>query len=242
MRPIIIASCFTLAASVASAQPAPSNDHGYVSAGADFFVGAASFGDTVHPIDFGEAAVINTTYQRKLAPGIDVGGGARVWRSLSLGIEGSRVTKSDSGSVDAQMPHPFFFGRPRAVSGTPSGLSRDETAIHVQARWLVPMRPRWQLAIGGGPSWLSVGQDLVQDVNVTQTYPFDTATFASVTTQRVTKSRVGFNATADVTFLLRPHVGVGVSSTFSHAHIPLTDSAATDAGGLHVSGGLRFRF
>jgi hypothetical protein len=229
---------FTSAA--ASAQPAA--DRGYIDGGFDMFVGAANFGDVVHPIEFAEASTISTTYPLKAAPGFDVGGGARVWRRLTVGLAVSRVTRLNDAGVNAQMPHPFFFNQPRTVTGTATGLSRDETAVHLQLRWNAPLASRWQLAVGGGPSLLTVEQVLVQDVQLGQTYPFDTATYAGATTEHVSKSRMGFNVGADAAYLFRPHVGIGGGITFSHARIPLTASASTDAGGGHVDIGLRIRF
>ena len=107
---------------------------------------------------------------------------------------------------------------------------------------MVALRDRWQLAIAGGPSWFSVGQDLVSDVTVTQTYPYDTATFASATITHRSGSRIGFNAGADLTYRLRRHVGLGFGVTYSRASIPLDDTLTVEAGGARVGGGLRFRF
>ena len=237
---LIVAVALTAVAARADAQPAAWTDRGYVSAGADLRVIGSSFGDLIHPIDFAEAAVVSTTYKTKLAPGVEFGGGLRVWKNLALGAAATWVSRADSGSIDAQVPHPLVFGKPRAVSGNAS-LARSETAIHVQAVWMIPVASRWQLGLAAGPSWIALGQDLVEDVTVTQTYPYDTATYAGVHSQRMSKSRVGFNAGADATYLFRPRLGLGVSATFSRAHIPLSASAATDVGGLHVNGGLRIR-
>jgi Outer membrane protein beta-barrel domain len=238
---LIVAIALTAAAARAGAQPAAWTDRGYVSAGADVRVVATNFGDVIHPIDFAEAAVVNTTYKMRIAPGIEIGGGARVWRNLAIGATATWVSRPDAGSVDAQVPHPFVFGKPRAVSGDAS-LGRNETAVHVQALWMMPLTARWQLAVAGGPSWMSLRQDLVDDVTVTQTYPYDTATYAGVHSQRISKSHAGFNAGVDATYLFRPRVGVGLSAAFSRARIPLSPSASTDVGGLHVNGGLRVRF
>ena len=77
---------------------------------------------------------------------------------------------------------------------------------------------------------------------MTQTYPYDTAAFSGATAVHRSRSRVGFNAGADVSYRLRPHVGLGVGVTYSHASVPLDDTLTVDAGGAHLNGGLRFRF
>jgi hypothetical protein len=239
---LAIAAAILLSPQRASAQTSTWTGRGYVNVSGSYQPESPGFSATVHPVDFAEASVIDTGYKTRTIPGFDAGGGVRVWRNLAAGLDVSRFSKNTEGAVSAQIPHPFFFNRRRAVSGDASGLTRDETAVHLQALWMVPMRNRWQLALAGGPSWFSVGQDLVSDVTVTQTYPYDTATFASAATVHRSASRMGFNAGADLSYLLGRHVGLGVGVTYSHASIPLDDTLTVDAGGAHVSGGLRFRF
>jgi hypothetical protein len=250
MRPLLttaIAVVLALPAAGAAAQTAAPPDRGYLRAGGDVRVSVASFSGVAHPIDFAEAATVATTYGQQAAPGFEVAGGVRVWRRLAVGASVTRFTKTSGGAVTAQVPHPFFFNRPRPVSGEASGLGREETGIHVQATWIVPVRPRVSLAIAGGPSWFSLSQDVVTDVSVTQTYPYDTATFAGVVSARESRSAVGFNVGGDLGVFFSRYVGVGVGATFSHAHVSLpatsaTSSAGVDTGGLHVDAGLRVRF
>lgn len=216
-------------------------DRGYVSISGTVQP-SSSFSQTVRPVNFVEASVVDTSYKTRTIPGFDVAAGARVWRHLAVGVDVSFFSKTTGGSVSAQIPHPFFFNRPRTVSGDASGLTREETAAHVQLLWMMPLHSRWQLSIAGGPSWFMVGQDLVSAVAVTEAYPFDTATFASATTVHRSGSRLGFNAAADVSYGLRPHVGVGFGVMFSRASIPLDDTLTVDAGGARLAAGLRFRF
>lgn len=240
--PLLAALAAVLVAIDARAQSARWTDHGYIDVSGWYQPGAMRAEDVVHPIDFVEAATVNTSYKLRSIPGFDAGGGVRVWRNLAVGANVSRFAKSVGGSVSARVPHPFFFDRPRAVSGDASNLKRDETAVHLRALWMIPVTTEWQIAIAGGPSWFNVRQDLVTDVTVTETYPFDTATFAGVTSERRSRSRAGFNVGADVDYMPRPHVGVGVEINFSHARVRLSDTAMVDAGGPHVGGGVRFRF
>lgn len=237
---LICILCVVGAAATARAQA--SSERGYITAAADFLVAGSSFSDQIHPIEFGEPATIDTTYHVKTAPGFALGGGVRVWRRLAIGIEVSRVSHADDADVSAKVPHPFFFNQPRSVSGTATGLNRAELGIHVLAAWVAPLSNRWQLALSGGPSWINVDQDLVTDVTVTQTYPYDTATFAGVTTQKITKNHAGFNVGAEADFLFTPRAGLAFGARYSHARVPLSSTASTDAGGGHVSAGLRLRF
>ncbi|HZT75222.1 MAG TPA: outer membrane beta-barrel protein [Vicinamibacterales bacterium] len=237
----IAIAVFVGASSTAHAQSA-AVERGYITGAADLLVAGSTFTDTIHPIEFAEAATITTSYPSKTTIGFAVGGGARVWRRLSLGLEVGRVSRSADADISAQVPHPFLFNTPRSVSGSASGIDRAELAVHIIAAWVAPLSDRWQLSVGGGPSWISVDQSVVSDITVSQTYPYDTATFASATTQQVSKGRAGFNVGAEAAYLFRPHAGLAVGARYAHAHVPLTSTASTDAGGAHVTAGLRLRF
>jgi hypothetical protein len=240
-RALAIASLAAMAAAPAHAQTSWT-DRGYVDVSGWYQARSMSFTDVTRPITFGEPAAINTIYTVRSAAGFDAAGGVRIWRNLAVGAGMSFFSRSASGSIAAQIPHPFYFNRARPVAGDTSDLTHHETAVHVRLTWLAPLTGRWQLALSGGPSWFALDQDLVTAVSVTQTYPYDTADFAGVTSAQQSKSRAGFNAGGDLDYMVRPRVGLGVGVTYSHARVPLGDALNVDAGGLRVGGGLRFRF
>jgi hypothetical protein len=239
---LLLGLAIVFGAATAHAQSAAWTDRGYISVSAWYQPASPNFSNTVRPNDFAEASVVDTSYKTHAIPGFDIGGGVRVWRNLAVGLDISRFSKRTEGTVSAQVPNPFFFNRARAVSGDASGLTRDETAANVQAVWMLPLGSRWRIALAGGPSWFFVGQDLVSDVTITQTYPYDTATFAGTTSIHRSQSHAGFNTGADVTCLLGRHVGLGFGVMFSHASVPLDNATTIDAGGAHVGGGIRFGF
>lgn len=226
----------------ARAQSQAWTDRGFVNVGGWYQASSLSFDDVEQPIVFAEPALVTTRYTIHSAAGLDASGGMRVWRNLAVGAGVSYFSKAGSGSIAAQVPHPFYFNRARPVAGNASDLAREETGVHVRFTWIAPLKPRWQLAVSAGPSWLIVNQDLVASVQIAQTYPFDTADFTGATSERRSKSAVGFNAGGDLDYMLRPKVGLGFGVMFSRARVALTDSTTIDAGGLHVGGGLRFRF
>jgi hypothetical protein len=225
----------------AAAQSGAWTDKGYAAING-FYQPSTSFSDLVRPIAFGEAAQVDTRYGIKAVPGADAAAGVRVWRNFAIGVDVGFLTKSGSGTVTAQMPHPFYFNRPRAVTGDASGLARSETAVNLEALVMLPIRARWQAALFGGPTWFMVNQDLVTNVTLTENYPYDTASFAGTTSTRQSRGKAGVNVGGDVAYMLRPHVGIGVDVRFTRARIALTDTATVTAGGTHVGGGLRFRF
>jgi len=228
-------------AAPAGAQTGAWTDRGYAAVNG-FYQPSTSFTDLVRPIAFGEAAQVDTRYGISAVPGVDAAAGVRVWRNLAIGVDVGFLTKSGVGSVSAQMPHPFYFNRPRAVAGDASGLARSETAVNLEALVMLPMHARWQAALFGGPTWLMVNQDLVTNVTLAENYPYDTASFAGATSARQSRGKAGFNVGGDVAYMLRPHVGLGADVRFTRARIALTDTATVTAGGAHIGAGLRFRF
>ena len=130
--------------------------------------------------------------------------------------------------------------------GDATGVKRSETAVHVQAMYLVSTGGRLRLVISGGPSFFNVEQDLVTEVNITEAYPYDTATFASAQKTSVKGSAVGFNVGADVMWMFGKTVGVGGLVRFAPATVdldaPSSRTASVDAGGIYAGGGLRLLF
>ena len=146
---------------------------------------------------------------------------------LGFGVGLTYHDKPGDGTVTASVPHPFFFNQPRSVSGQATGLGRSELGINFDAVWLAPAADRVQLLLLAGPSVIRVTQELVTDISVRSSYPFDQATFDSVASSQQTKSSLGFNAGADLAYMFTSRIGVGGSIQYSHARATLS---AADGG------------
>ena len=172
----------------------------------------------------------------------DVSGGMRVRQNLAIGVGVSRFSRADDANVTARIPHPFFFDQHRPISGSAVGLKRQETAVHVQALWIVPVNDRFDVALFGGPTFVTVIQDLLTEVEFTDSFPC----FTGAATREQSKSGIGFNVGVDVAFYFLGHIGVGGLARFSRATIDLAledgGTVKVDAGGVQIGGGLRFRF
>jgi hypothetical protein len=144
------------------------------------------------------------------------------------------------------VPHPFFFNRPRSVSGEAAGLRREELAVHVQARAVLPVTRRVQVMVFGGPSFYQVRQGLVHEVAYSESYPYDEATFDGATTGRAEQSPYGFNVGGDVAYFFSRQVGVGFGAQYAGTtvHLPSADGGTVEAraGGSQAGAGLRLRF
>ena len=121
-----------------------------------------------------------------------------------------------------------------------------ETAVHLQARAVVPVGTRLQMMLFGGPSFFQVKQDVVTEIVYADTYPYDTASFGGAQTTAAKESNIGFNVGGDVAFFFTRQLGVGFSTQFSgvNVDVPRVDGGTTPvkAGGLQAGGGLRLRF
>lgn len=192
-----------------------------------------------------EEARFTTNYEVRSGPTLDVAGGATVWRRVALGVGVTRFSRSTAGTLDGSVPHPLSFDRPRSVTGDVTGLKRDEFAVHVQTRAVVPIGSRLQLMAFGGPSYFRVTQAMVSAFTWTDSYPFDAASFTGATTATGKGASLGFNGGLDLAFFFSRQFGVGSTVQFAAATVRIESSASTQevkAGGGKAGAGLRVRF
>ena len=124
---------------------------------------ATRFDDNVVFTELREDADFNAAYDVGTGMVFDGGGGIRLANGLGFGVAVSRFDKVlDPASIDARIPHPFFFNRPRSVAPAPvevvdadgaaAALTRLETAVHVEVRWFESVGDTVELAVFGGPT------------------------------------------------------------------------------------------
>jgi hypothetical protein len=93
---------------------------------------------------------------------------------------------------------------------------------------------------------VSVEQQLITEVVLTEAYPYDTAEYSSVQTEKIKKSKPTFNVGADVMWMFNRSIGVGGIVRFSRASVDLTApgnrTVPVDAGGVYAGGGVRLLF
>jgi hypothetical protein len=242
---IVLTLALSLAAVDARAQAA-SHDGGWLSVNAGIqgapktFTGATTFRTNV------EDGTISTDYRFTTATLFDVGGGVRIWRNLGVGVSVSYFTQKDEIEVTTRVPHPFFFNQHRTVIGQQAGVERREIGAHVHVQWTIPAGDHLRIGVFGGPSFITARQGIVDTVHITETYPYDAATFVSADTTAQSRNAVGFNAGVDASYLFNGRIGVGGVARFSRARasFDLADggTVTADLGGAQVAAGLRVRF
>jgi len=193
-----------------------------------------------------ETETVDVKYPMKPLGFIDLAAGYRVWKNLGVGVAVSVTSGKGDADVTASVPHQFFFNQPRTVSGTDHNVTHSETGVHLQLQYLVPATGKLHFVLEGGPSWINVDHEVVTDVTVTESYPYDTAAFGGAVTKSTTGSAAGFNAGVDVTWMFAESVGIGGLVRYSRADIDLKAvegrSLTVKAGGLQGGAGIRVLF
>ena len=217
---------------------------GYINLNGGRQATATTFNDNVVFREFREDADFDAAYAVGTGVVFDGGGGVRLANGLGFGVAVSRFNRLDPVTIDARIPHPFFFSRPRSLAGSEPDLTRLETAVHVEVRWSERMSDTVELTVFGGPTLFNVRQDLVTAIGYDHAYPYNEASLATATATATAASAMGFHAGADIGFFFSEVVGVGALIRYSGASVDLPGEGTVpvDAGGFHVGGGLRLRF
>ena len=213
---------------------------GIYQAGTEDFDDAASFSLNA------ETATFATAYDVKPGPAFSVAGSGLITRRFAVGVGVTRFQRDTPAALTASLPHPFFFNRPRSLSGDVVDLNREELAVHVQARAVFPSPGRLQAMVFGGPSFFTVKQDVLTELGYTEAYPYDTVTLAPGQITEVSKSKTGFNVGVDLGFFFTRQLGVGGTLQYAGVTMELESAGGDDidvkVGGIQVGGGLRLRF
>jgi hypothetical protein len=193
-----------------------------------------------------ETETIDVMYPMKPQVLVDIAAGVRVWKNLGLGVAVSRATGDGTADVTASVPHPFFFNQPRTVTGTENGIVHAETGAHLQLQYLVPASGHLRFVLAAGPSWATIEHEIVTNLTVVESYPYDAATFGGAVTKLSNASAVGFNASIDVTWTFAHNAGLGGLIRYTRADVDLDAgngrSLAMKAGGIQGGIGIRLAF
>jgi hypothetical protein len=201
---------------------------------------------TAFTTQFAEAGSIATNYGKRSGASLDVLVTQPIFWQIGVGAGIDFYARSQDASIDARIPHPFFFNQLRTATFTSDALSAHEVALHVPAVWTPGAVGPFRIMVFGGPSIFHVSQTVITDLLLNDQYPFDTVTIAGVKTANRKGTLFGFNAGADVAYFFTPTIGLGGVVRYSHARLKFDDDTGVttdgNAGGLSIGAGLRFRF
>jgi hypothetical protein len=233
-------------AAAAGAQPIAWGDRAYLNVNVTFQLASRELVETSTPVIYGEPALILTsTHVTRGRLPLDLGGGVRLWRSLGAGVTHTRFSLTEQAPVTAYIPHPRLVNQPRAATGHAT-LQHGETALHLSVVWVVPIRQRIDVAVSGGPTFMTVSQDVVTSIAITEASPtFTVVTLGEATLASRSSRGVGFHVGADVTYFVTPMAGIGFTFRYTGAAASLAGPGGSmltvDGGGLQVGMGARIR-
>jgi opacity protein-like surface antigen len=235
-----------LAAAPAQAQYTDWHDRAFLDVNAGMQLTTNPFEEHITPVIYSERASIRAPHGGKARwSGVDLAGGLRIWRSVGIGAAYTRFTFTDNVTVEALVPNPVLFNQSRSASKlTP--LPRSEIAVHVLGVYVVPVSPRLDIMLSGGPSWSELEQALVSGIEVGEgAAPFATVTIGNVRTVTRTKRVFGFNAGAGVTYFLTERTGVGATVRYTSGSLATEQGDGTPIdvpfGGFRAAFGARIR-
>ena len=199
----------------------------------------------LRPVDQAENATADVRYEGRAALLIDGGFAVRLTKNIAVGVSISRYQGESNADLTAQIPHPFEFNKPRDVSGTASGLDHTELGYHVQLQFSRRIRNRLRLVLAGGPTLFDVKRQIVDIVDVDESYPFDAATFRNARTSAAKGTGIGFNAGVDLVWTINRSAGLGALVRYARGTADIdapSRTAGVDVGGVQATGGLRLYF
>lgn len=187
------------------------------------------------------------TYPGDNGPLFDVGGGVHITPNFAVGATVSFTHQEGQAELFAEVVAPTALPTPVRLEGT-ADVERYETGVHIQAIGIWPVNERLSVSFYGGPSWISVSQDLVTDIASDPEAAALTAQIGSADS-----SAWGFNVGADVAYFFTESIGVGGGVRYAYATVEflnVLDATATGsrlmtesrAGGTQAFGGVRLRF
>lgn len=180
----------------------------------------------------------------------------RPWLGAAIGF--TRFASKDTADYSLTLPNVLVSNAAVTRTGTTiEQLDHSERALHLSVVFVPQMRMPVDVKIFAGPSRIYVSQQLVDDLDITETiggsgynFTIDKATIGQNTP---CACAWGFHVGADVSKYLRPNVGVGAMVRYARATVDLQNAArgllegvtATQeyvGGGFMIAGGIRYRF
>ena len=237
---VTLAIC-ALAAPAAEAQMTWT-DQGFVNVNVGVQGGSRSLDTSTEFTIYDETGSLTTTQDVGGGAFFDVSGGYKVWRNLAVGIGFSRVGSEADVTVQASVPDPAFFDRPRSASASVSGAQYSEVAVHLSGTWMMPVTDKVDVGFAFGPTIFLVSQDLPSALNasdISEPGP----TIRQVGLASSDNTTLGIHFGVDATYLVTPRIGAGVLVRYSVGSADL--DGATDSltvGGFQIGGGVRVRF
>jgi len=196
------------------------------------------------PVEFAEAGWLEARHEAATGLGFELEAELRLTRRLGLVGSWGQLQRDVAGGFDAALPHPLYFERPRAASGSFDGGRYRENAAHLSVAWRGG-GGAWSYRVFAGASFFQVKADMVASVAYTHEYPYDAVEVTGVRLVGCEDSAVGAHAGASLVYALASRVGLTLRFRYSRATATLAvedaGSVELDAGGPELALGLQVR-
>jgi hypothetical protein len=204
-------------------------------------LGSSTFNGTQSIRDYAEDGSLRSAYEVGKAPG----GGFDIQYNLGskfgLRLGAQTFSRKSTGTFDASVPHPFFFSRPRTVTGTVEKLGFSESAFSLTAVYRGGSG-KWKLNLEGGPAYFNVNATVAERITLGEVYPYDTVTFGGIASTKKKVSPIGFAVGLEIGRELSNAVSVVAQGRFTQGSGDIDvngQSLNVKAGGAQARIGLR---
>jgi opacity protein-like surface antigen len=168
----------------------------------------------------------------------DFGGGYRVWGNVFVGLTVSFFNDSGDAPYTASIPDPLFFGRPKTVTGTQTGLKHSEVAYLPELIYSRPVTDKLDVVGKIGPAIINLSQDSITGFTV----PAGTQDLIINTTSQ-SGTAAGINVSIGVNYNLTDRYAVGGYYRYAGASVQLDGNPnKQDVGGSQLGAGIRVNF
>ena len=221
-----------------AAAQAPREQNVFIRANMGVQPSARTFQLAATPVVYGENAILNSLEGVDGSAMLDLQGGYRVHQRfwIALGLTTTMSTKSEARVVE-QIPDPLLYDRLAGGQDDLTDLTHKERSAHLSMIWEMPVSARLDASVLGGPSYIKVFQDFIQNVEVTP----GTQNATPVPNQ-ATATTMGFHVGGDMTYALSPMFGLGGMARYVFATAELPSAVDLKVGGFQYGGTLRVRF
>ncbi len=236
----------------ANAQPAPatvaspsSGTRGFVAVHVGSQMGSSDLTDSFTFAQYDETASVAARQSYGGNVLVNVEGGWRVWGQVFAGLAFSTGSSSIDAVTDASIPNPIFFDQPRAAS-LQAEFDHKERAVHLFARYILPINEDLEVGFSAGPSFISVSHEVVTGITFDEgAAPFTTVVLTGASTRKESETAATLNIGANVTYRLNPNLGVDGFLRYARGSVDMagaTGDVEVKAGGTQIGIGVRYGF
>ena len=252
-RSLIVACAVAIAAPAAGQENRAWAERAFITLDVPFqtldnsFAESLTFADTIRKT---ETAHFGADYASTRGPLFDIGTGVRLSHRVGIGVTLSWLRRTADGAFTLTVPSLIAGNSPLDLNGSVGGLERTDVSVHLQALYAIALGRKSRVMLSAGPSIVHARQDLVRSIEFDTLPGLMQLQFDRAFVTAAVKTGVGFNLGADLTWNVASHLGIGTVTRYARANVTVDPGSATGisrtipvpAGGLHVGGGVRFRF